>query len=68
MFFFLQNSVKGYERRQGIPSLLLDFWKLVIMSFGLVTVAAVMYNVHIYRVRKHLFHFEKLIVLFHRSI
>ncbi|XP_073311585.1 solute carrier family 40 member 1-like isoform X2 [Primulina huaijiensis] len=40
-----------------------DFWKLIMISFTLVTLAAVVYSLHIYRVRKHLIHFEKLLVL-----
>ncbi|XP_073063042.1 solute carrier family 40 member 2-like isoform X1 [Primulina eburnea] len=40
-----------------------DFWKLVMISFTLVTLAAALYSLHIYRVRKHLLHFEKLLVL-----
>ncbi|KAK4483822.1 hypothetical protein RD792_011029, partial [Penstemon davidsonii] len=41
-----------------------EFWKLTITSFLLVTLAAALYSLHIYRVRKHLLHFEKLLVLF----
>ncbi|PIN19711.1 hypothetical protein CDL12_07615 [Handroanthus impetiginosus] len=40
-----------------------DFWQLTMLSFLLVTLAAVLYSLHIYGVRKHLLHFEKLLVL-----
>ncbi|KAL9227754.1 hypothetical protein vseg_003405 [Gypsophila vaccaria] len=37
-----------------------EFWKLIVMSFGLVKLAGILYTVHVWRVRKHLLHFEKL--------
>ncbi|KAJ8421721.1 hypothetical protein Cgig2_003529 [Carnegiea gigantea] len=37
-----------------------DFWVLTLISFVVVTLAGILYTVHIWRVRKHLFHFEKL--------
>ncbi|KAL8517147.1 hypothetical protein ACS0TY_015384 [Phlomoides rotata] len=40
-----------------------DFWKMTMLSFVLVTLAAILYSVHIYRVRKHLLHLDKLLVL-----
>lgn len=37
-----------------------DFWKLMILSFIGVTLSALIYTVYVYRVRKHLIHWEKM--------
>lgn len=37
-----------------------DFSELIVLSFFLVTCPAVMYTLHVYRVRKHLFHLDKI--------
>ncbi|MCL7024605.1 hypothetical protein MKW94_012314 [Papaver nudicaule] len=42
-----------------------DFGKLTILSMLFTTLAAVLYSFYIYRVRKHLFHFEKLFLITH---
>ncbi|KAL6841684.1 hypothetical protein ACP4OV_028513 [Aristida adscensionis] len=38
-----------------------DFSQLIVLSFFLVTCAAAMYTLHVYQVRKHLFHLDKIL-------
>ncbi|KAF0901856.1 hypothetical protein E2562_006478 [Oryza meyeriana var. granulata] len=39
-----------------------DFGELIVLSFFLVTCAAVMYTLHVYWVRKHLFHLDRILL------
>ncbi|KAL8168142.1 LOW QUALITY PROTEIN: hypothetical protein V2J09_009641 [Rumex salicifolius] len=61
----VQNSLQstmdlmGYLMGVVVPNAE-DFWKLILISFSLVTASGIIYTVHVWRVRKHLFHWEKL--------
>lgn len=61
----VQNSLQstldlmGYVMGVIIPNAE-DFWELILISFALVTAAGIIYTLHVWRVRKHLFHLEKL--------
>ncbi|VVB13082.1 unnamed protein product [Arabis nemorensis] len=40
-----------------------DFWILTLISFATVSLAGLLYTVHLYRIRKHIFHLEKIPLL-----
>ncbi|VVB01055.1 unnamed protein product [Arabis nemorensis] len=37
-----------------------DFWILTMISFSTVSLAGLLYTIHLYRIRNHIFHFEKI--------
>ncbi|PNY08511.1 solute carrier family 40 member 2-like protein [Trifolium pratense] len=47
-----------------------EFWKLSLLSFLGVTLAAFLYCIHVFRVRKHIFHFDKLygVIFLHQHL
>ncbi|XP_042052633.1 solute carrier family 40 member 2-like isoform X1 [Salvia splendens] len=64
----VQNSIQSMmDLMTYIMAILIsnpkDFWKLIVLSFVVATLAAILYTVHIYRVRKHLIHWDKLLRL-----
>ncbi|KAF8041964.1 hypothetical protein BT93_A0534 [Corymbia citriodora subsp. variegata] len=64
----VQNSLQSsMELMSGIMGIIisdpLDFWKLTLGSFLAATLAPILYSLHVYHVRKHLFHMEKLLIM-----
>jgi len=40
-----------------------DFWILTLISFSTVSLAGMLYTIHLYRIRNHIFHLEKIPLL-----
>ncbi|EPS74402.1 hypothetical protein M569_00355, partial [Genlisea aurea] len=61
----VQNSIQSFlDLMTYVMGLIIsnpqDFWKLTVISFVLVSMAAGLYTLHVYKLRKHLIHLEKL--------
>ncbi|CAA7052134.1 unnamed protein product [Microthlaspi erraticum] len=64
----VQNSLQaGLDLMGNVLGIIVsnpkDFWILNIISFATVTLAGIIYTVHLYHLRHHIFHFEKIPLL-----